>query len=278
MFIRTLFCILPLLLLNINQSSADSRYPDALPDLRISKGKNDIAEAWLSQPTKRYQHFVLGSSYEAGTLNVRMKSGATLNYQLDHSSVFEDRIARLSDLDGDGRDEIIVVRAYLKSGAALSVFGVKNNKIRLLAETPDMGHPFGWLNPAGIADFDGDGKVEIAIVRKPHVLGQLELWEYANKTLRLEVNKGGVSNHSIGSPSLGLSAVADFNGDGVMDLAVPSKNQMVLRFFSFNGGLKLLSEKKLPSRASSDFSVVRENGFHAVKVGLAKGKSVIIRP
>ncbi len=278
MFLNALFCSLAAVLLFVSPSFAGDKYPEALPDLRVSKGNNNIAEAWLSQPTKRYQHFVLGSSYEAGAVNVRLRNGKTLTHVLDRKSVFEDRVARLRDLDGDGKDEVIVVRAYLKSGAALSVYGVKNNQLQLLAETPDMGHPFGWLNPAGIADFDGDGKLEIAFVRKPHVLGQLELWEYSTGSLRLDMQVGGTSNHAIGSKSLGLSAVADFNGDGVMDLAIPSRGQSALRFFSFKGGVKQISKKALPVRASSDFSVVKRNGKNAVRVGLANGKSLVVSP
>lgn len=278
MLLRPLFLISLAVFLYLSPALAAGKYPQALPDMRVSKGKNDIAEAWLSKPTKRYQHFVLGSSYEAGAVNVRLRNGKLLTHVLDKNSVFEDRMARLRDLDGDGKDEVIVVRAYLKSGAALSVYGVKNNKLQLLAETPDMGHPFGWLNPAGIADFDGDGKLEIAFVRKPHVLGQLELWEYSTGSLRLDMQVGGTSNHAIGSKSLGLSAVADFNGDGVMDLAVPSRGQSALRFFSFKAGVKQISRKALPVRASSDFSVVKQNGKNAVRVGLANGKSLIVSP
>ena len=34
------------------------------------------------------------------------------------------------------------------------------------AETPPTGSPNTWLNPAGIADFDGDGMADIAYTNR----------------------------------------------------------------------------------------------------------------
>ena len=47
-----------------------------VPDLRIAHGQKNIAEAWLTEPTGRYRHFVLGAAYEAANLTVRLKDSA----------------------------------------------------------------------------------------------------------------------------------------------------------------------------------------------------------
>jgi hypothetical protein len=78
--------------------AAGEQRTGALPDLRIARGKGVIAEAWFADPTTRYRHFVLGSSYEAGSLVVRLASGSTRKLTLPESSVFEDRQPRLADL------------------------------------------------------------------------------------------------------------------------------------------------------------------------------------
>ena len=62
--------------------------PGALPDLRIVMGRNNISEAWLADPTTRYQHFVLGSAYEAASLVVKLRDGRTLKFTLPQDSVF----------------------------------------------------------------------------------------------------------------------------------------------------------------------------------------------
>jgi hypothetical protein len=249
-------------------------YPGAIPDLRVARGAKDIAEAWLADPTDRYRHFVLGARYEAATLAARLADGRVLRLTLPARAVFEDRQPRLADLDGDGRDEIIVVEADESRGAALTVIGVRDDRLTVLARGPRTGRAHTWLNPAGIADFDGDGKLDIAYVEKPHIGGRLRLLTMRQGRLVQIASLEDTSNHVIGSPSLGLAAVADFDGDGIADLAVPSLDRRSLRFVTFRGGPRELARKRLPAPAVADFEVIRRGRRPAVVVGLAGGKNV----
>jgi len=88
-----------------------------------------------------------------------------------------------------------------------------------------------------------------------------------------------VSNHVFGSRHLRLAAVADFNGDGIADIAVPSSDRRRLRFLTLAGGkLAELGEANLPAAAAEDFEVVTAGGRPAVRVGLAGGRTVTIAP
>jgi hypothetical protein len=267
------FAVGSCLLLHTTTANAEGR-PGALPDLRIAHGQKNIAEAWLTEPTERYRHFVLGAAYEAASLTVRLKDGRMLTLRLPETSVFEDRIPRLADLDGDGNDEIVLVRSYIDKGSALAVIGLHGYRLAILAETPPTGRPHTWLNPAGIADFDGDGRLDIAYVQMPHVLGRLRVWTLRPEGLREIATFDDTSNHVAGSPRLGLSAIADFDGDGVADLAIPSFDRRSLRFITFNGGARELARAPLPAPAVSDFAIERQGSKPIVAVGLQGGRRI----
>ena len=248
-------------------------YPGAIADLRVARGAGTIAEAWLADATTRYRHFVLGSPYEAASLMVRLRDGRLLRLTLPDDSVFEDRQPRLADLDGDGIDEIVLVRSYLGRGAALAVIALRSEALSIVAETPPTGSLHTWLNPAGIADFDGDGRTDIAYVQMPHVLGLLRVWTLRPDGLVEIASMPDTSNHVMGSPHLGLSAVADFDGDGVADLAVPTKDRKYLRFLSFKGGARELGRKPLELAAQYDFGLKHVSGVPFVDVGPAGGRA-----
>jgi hypothetical protein len=261
------------LCMSISPVMAESR-PGALPDLRVAKGLKNIKEAWLADATTRYRHFVLGAPYEAASIVVRTADNRTVKLTLPATSVFEDRQPRLVDLDGDGNDEIVLVRSQVGKGAALAIVGLVGDRLRILTETPPTGHQNTWINPAGIADLDGDGILDIAYVQMPHVLGRLRIWTMRDGKLIEIGTLPDTSNHVAGSRDIGLSVVADFNGDGIADLALPSLDRRSLRFITAKGGIRELGRVTLPAPAVADFRTdVLEGGKPVVVVGLGGGRT-----
>jgi hypothetical protein len=56
--------------------------------------------------------------------------------------------------------------------------------VRLLAATPHIGSANRWLAPIGAADLDGDGRVEIAYVDRPHLARTLRIWRTFTRRMR----------------------------------------------------------------------------------------------
>jgi hypothetical protein len=260
---------------------AGARPADILTDGEIMLGQSDITRAWLTDPTARYAHGILENAVEAGGLALERADGRIARHKLDAGSVFEDRRVRLVDLDGDRRDEAIVVQSYLDAGAALAVFGLDESGVVFLSEVPAIGRANRWLNPAGAADFDGDGRSEVAFVETPHIGGTLRLYEFRDGKLHGDHAARGFSNHAIGSREQSQAAVHDWTGDGVPDIAVPDARRRALRFVTFAGGE--FREFDGVSHGQKIITAIRpatldESGTVYAVYGLADGTIVASRP
>lgn len=190
---------------------------ERIPDSQAVSGTRQIAWAWLGSPTSRYAHDALGSAVHAGSLDVVLTqpdgSPRPLSLQLLPHRVIEDRVPRLADLEGDGRDQVVVVESDARLGSSLVVYGLRMGAaarqpvLAQMARGPHMGSANRWLNPVGVADFDGDGRPDIAAVTTPHIGGVLTLYRYRPPLLEPAATMPGLSNHRIGTAEQQLSVV-----------------------------------------------------------------------
>ena len=165
--------------------------------------------------THRYPHGVLGDTLEPTRLS-GTTSRAYMSLTLDDVHVFEDLAPRLADLNFDGTAEVITIRSHQNLGAQLAIYrpDPDNETFELVATTPYIGRRNRWLAPIGVADFNGDGQMDIAYVDRPHLARTLRIWSFVpgglagTGELREIANAGGFSNHRIGE---------DFITGGVRD-------------------------------------------------------------
>ena len=247
---------------------------DMLPDGRIAR-RGEV-EAWFADPTGRYGHAILGDAVEAESLAVRHK-GLVVRYTLGPSAVFEDIEPRFGDLDGDGTPEILAIKSYLDRGAALAAFVVGSGEIRPLAETPPIGLAHRWLNPVGVADFDGDGRPEAALVATPHIGGILRFYRLEKGGFHMLAELPGFSNHSIGSRVLDQAAIGDFDGDGVADIALPDQARRALRFVRFAGGVPhVFATADIAQRIDGEIYAADLDGDGRLEIALRSGGRIYL--
>ena len=232
---------------------------------QVAQGRLDIAWAWLGSPTERYPHAALGSRTHAGSVHVlaAMPHGTpsgTLQeivYRLPINRVFEDLRMRLADLDQDGRDEIIVIESDALSGASVVVLGLEDSQngkiLKEKARSAPAGSTFRWLNPVGVADFDGDGKLEVAAVITPHIGGVLTLYHYRPPQLVPYARTMDTSNHLMGSPEQQLAVIMQLPGLRptiiVPDMSLKALHALRWEGSGANGKFKELADvMPLPAR------------------------------
>lgn len=171
-----------------------------------------ISYAGFSNGTNLYQHCILGDCMEYTTLTIgRVDASGTAAWRRvrlnPREAVFEDITPRLWDVTGDGAPEVVVVQTSVTQGASLAIYGWDG----VIAQTPYIGQPNRWLAPVGIGDLDGDGRIEIGYVDRPHLRKTLVILEWNNAELVVEAEVPGLSNHRIGE-AMFLSTMRVCNG------------------------------------------------------------------
>lgn len=252
-----------------NREQPDNGLPDGR--IAVAERENDIEEAWYSEPTTRYAHAVLGDAIEAGAVKIKTPRGEIYTFRLPRTEVFEDITPRIVDLDGNGSNEVVTILSSRFDGASIAVFGLVGNAFIKVAQSPFIGRSNRWLNIAGIERYSGRRNLEIAIVEKPHLSGQLKLYSFdsGRPTLNTRGQVPGFSNHEIGSGELRLSASADIDGDRLEDLIVPSLDRRTIYILSLaRGNVKLLSRIDLPAAVDRAILVEQDGPSTTITVGL----------
>jgi len=193
-----------------------------------------VRQVWLAGLTERYRHPIFERSGNASSVRVLTGAGIQLRYSAPPDAVIEDRLPRL--VHAWGQDAVLTVKSTIQGGAAVLLLGMSGDRLQPLAESAPIGTPQRWLNPIGVADFDGDGIPEVAAVVTPHIGGWLTLYRRDGHRLVAVQRESGFSNHAIGTDELRLAAMVDVNGDGILDLAVPGPDRRTLRIVTFAGG------------------------------------------
>lgn len=86
-----------------------------------------------------------------------------------------------------------------------------------------------------------------------------------------------MSNHVIGSHALAMSLIADFERDGLPDIAIPTLDRRAVRLITFApGNVRNLAVLQVPTRAIANFGPTDINSRQAVLLGLEDGRLVVI--
>ncbi|WP_254544247.1 hypothetical protein [Halomarina pelagica] len=208
-------------------ADAEVRLPiDALPDARIVQSGDVVAV--LAGATDRYDHGVLGDGTEAGSVAVVDASeGLELRTRIEVGppAVVEGIASILADVTGDGRPDVIVTESDADRGARVAAYAADGT--RLAAGEP-IGTGFRWRHQLAVAPFAPDAVPELAVVRTPHVGGVAEFYRARGDRLSVVATAERYGTHIIGSRNLDGALAGDFDGDGRIELLLPTGDRTAL--------------------------------------------------
>ena len=208
-------------IIDANDGLVSSLDGNALLDARIVKDERDRL-LLLSDPTHKYAHGVLGDPLEATAVTLIEtfpEASIVRHIHLPDHEVIEGIAPIWADMTGDGQREIIVTVSDLDLGAGIVILDEIGER---LAEGPKMGIPFRWRHQIAVSRFGSGANIELAVVRTPHIGGNIEFYQLKDGELSITAEFPGVTSHTLGSRNLDLAAAGDFDGDGSSELLVLS--------------------------------------------------------
>ena len=209
---------------------------------------------FLTTPTKRYAHNVLGDGVEAASITLVEAlpvSRVLQTIELADPVVVEGLAPIWADITGDGKRDIIVTLSDQQQGARIAVFDESGERS---ATGPAIGQGYRWRHQLAVAPFGPNGETELVSVRTPHIGGMVEFYRREGVHLRpvaqvlgsdgqsderthsdavavgdfMTVPMDGFNSHILGSRNLDMAVAGDFDGDGQVELLVPNQKRTVL--------------------------------------------------
>jgi hypothetical protein len=192
--------------------------------------------------------------------------------------VFAGRTPRITRLDGRPAVVAVTAQGTAGSGLALAAKG-KDGAWTLAAQTPPQagkdsdGAP---LALAGIADFTGEGRPQVAAIRAPDGAGVLQLWRFADGAFSLAGEGLGYAGPAAGEGA-DLAAAVPRAGTPP-DLALPVAGRGALAVVSLKSGTpEERARIPLPAPAAYGIAVLEAGGAaRTILVGLADGRLVAV--
>ncbi|MFC1907238.1 hypothetical protein ACFLW8_04040 [Chloroflexota bacterium] len=199
----------------------------ALPDARLLADERERLLV-LTDATTRYAHGVLGDRVEAGSITLietEPVPRVISTIPVPGDSVVEGIAPIWSDITGDGLREIVVTVSNAREGARILVFDEAGSRI---AAGPSIGQGSRWRHQLAVAPFGPSGETELLDVLTPHIGGVVEFYRLDGERLEVVAEVPGYTSHSIGSRNLDTAVAGDFDGDGQLELLLPSQKRTEL--------------------------------------------------
>ena len=187
-------------------------------------------------------------------------------------TVFAARKPRIAMLDA--KPAVLAVTVDAQGSSAFDVLMKRGEAWAIVARTPPQpSGPDGTpLAVAGVADFSGTGRAQIAAIRGPDTL---QLWSLGEAALSLAQEAPGYAGPPAADDAE-FAAVLPPEKDGPVDLALPVADRSALAIVAFKGGIRERARASLPAPAAFGVAALGKGAKARILVGLADGRVAVI--
>ena len=243
-----------------------------LPDARLlTDGEGRLL--FLSNPTSRYDHGVLGDQIEAAAITLvdtQPEPKVLLTISIPEPAVVEGIAPLWADLNGDGQREIIVTQSDAEQGAQIVVYDEGGIQVAI---GPAIGRGYRWRHQIAVTPFGPGGEVELVDVLTPHIGGVVEFYRLEDDQLNIVAEVPGFTSHVIGTRNLDMALAGDFDGDGATELLLPNQARTELGAIRRTAdGAEVAWTVPMNGRLSTNLAAVQlANGQLAIGAGREDG-------
>jgi len=124
-----------------------------------------------------------------------------------------------ADVDRDGRMDLITTVSNAKQGAQLRGYCSDGS---LLAQSNPIGMGGRWRHQLAIGPFGPAGELELVTDFTPHIAGQVQYFWLSGRQLEPVAAMDGYTSHVIHTRNLDMAVGGNFNGDGRLEIVLPS--------------------------------------------------------
>lgn len=196
----------------------------ALPDARFVQSPGGTL-AFLSAPTERYDHGVLGDAIEADSMTL-LHPGEQEDFKAEtvfpaSGGVFEQISPLWFEMLGVNGELVAVTESTPELATRVSVYSLDGS---LVAAGPFIGEPYKWRHLISAGPFGPNGEIELVDTLTPHMGGTIEFYkpDLDNGSLNIVATQTDYTSHRIYTRNMDTARAGDLDGDDRWELLVPN--------------------------------------------------------